>query len=354
MVDNARNATFFAALNTANGFCSYFRKIFDRLETVYIIKGGSGTGKSRFMKEVATAANEMGYSVENFLCSSDSTSLDGIIVKELDMAILDGTSPHIHEPTLIGAREHFIDFGAYLDGDILKRRKEEIEALSEAKSRRYKKIYEQLKAVKIYDDIIMNTALNTLEKEKLDKSVKKSAQFLKKSASYEKKFRIRSAVSCNGNITLNTYAKTAKKRFAIADVCGLGGIYLKNLLDKTDEEEIAVTVSYGPFFPELPDALYYPEAGISFYIGTEGDFEETVINMRRFVNDGKLRPYKPELRAISKLRRMSLRQTEYDFSCIRRLHSAVEEIYMSAMDFEAKEKMTKEFIDSKIKNRTAT
>lgn len=348
MVDNARNATFFAALNTANGFCSYFRNIFDRIGAVYIIKGGSGTGKSRFMKEVAEAANAKGYSVECFLCSSDPTSLDGIIIKELDMAVLDGTSPHIHEPTLIGARERFIDFSVYLDSNNLKQHKEEIEALLEAKSRRYQKVYEQLRAVKIYDDMIIRTAMNALDEEKLGKNIKKNALLLKKGERYDKAFRIRGALSCNGRITLNTYAKMAKKRFAIADICGLGGIYLKKLLDKTDEQGIAVTVSYGAFYPELPDALYYPDSEISFYVGAEGDFEESVINMRRFTDDEKLRPYKPELRAMSRLRRIALMQTEYDFSCIKRLHSSVEEIYIEAMDFASKEKMTKEFIKKKI------
>ncbi len=349
MINNTHGAAFFAALNTANGFCSYFREIFDKVETVYIIKGGSGTGKSRFMREVVAAANAKGYAVEEFLCSSDPGSLDGIIIKRLGIAVLDGTAPHVHEPTLVGAREKFLDFSMFLDCDKLKNSKDEIQALSAAKARRYNGIYDYLRAIKIYDSLIERAAMNAFEEEKLDKSVKKSMLWLHKGDSYLKNIRIRSAISCDGSITLNTYAKISKKRFAISDLCGLGGIYLKKLLDKTDEAGIAVTVSYDPFAPELPDALYYPDSNVSFYIGTEGDYDETLINMRRFVNDDMLRPYKPEIRALYRLRGGVLEQMNYDFSCIKRLHAAIEEIYSSAMCFDGKEKLTRDFINSVIR-----
>lgn len=348
MINNTHGAAFFAALNTANGFCSYFREIFDKVDTVYIIKGGSGTGKSRFMKEVAAAANAKGYLTEAFLCSSDPSSLDGIIVKKLGVAVLDGTAPHVHEPTLVGAREKFLDFSAFLDSDKLKPKREEIKALSAAKAKRYAGIYEYLKVIRVYDSLILRAAMAAFESEKLDKSVKKSMLSIEKGERYSKNIRIRSAVSCEGNIILNTYAKMAKKRFAISDLCGLGGIYLKRLLDRTDAAGISVTVSYDPFAPELPDALYYPDSGVAFYLGTEGDYDETVINMRRFVNDSTLRPYKPEIRALYRLRGEVVHQMDYDFSCVKRLHTALEEIYSAAMRFEGKEELTREFIKNVI------
>ena len=84
----AHGAAFFAAMNTAEGFKSYFREIFDEFENIYIIKGGPGTGKSRFMKEVACRAEEKGLSVERFYCSSDPTSLDAVAISELSAVFL--------------------------------------------------------------------------------------------------------------------------------------------------------------------------------------------------------------------------------------------------------------------------
>ncbi len=349
MIDNTRGAAFFAALNTADGFRSYFREIFDKIATVYIIKGGSGTGKSRFMREVSAAAQAKGYTVQSFLCSSDPSSLDGIIVNELNVAVLDGTAPHVHEPTLVGAREQFLDFSAFLNAELLKTQRSEIESLLSAKARRYAGVYQYLKAVKIYDDLIMRAVMNAFCEEKLDKAVKKSLLSVKKSESYEKNIRIRAAVGCGGTVTLSSYADMAKKRFAIADLCGLGGIYLKKLLKKTDEMGVSVTVSYSPFAPDTPDAIYYPDSDTSLYIGSEGYSDETVINMRRFVKDELLRPYKPEIRALYRLRADVIEQMNYDFAAVKRLHLATEEIYSRAMYFEGKEKLTADFIAEVIK-----
>jgi hypothetical protein len=49
---------YFAASNSKDGFVSYFHECFDRpeIEKLYIIKGAPGTGKSKFMKDVASLA----------------------------------------------------------------------------------------------------------------------------------------------------------------------------------------------------------------------------------------------------------------------------------------------------------
>ena len=58
----------FAASNSSSGFKSYYHEIFDKREhkRIYVIKGGPGTGKSRFMNEVSDAAYTQGYSVERY------------------------------------------------------------------------------------------------------------------------------------------------------------------------------------------------------------------------------------------------------------------------------------------------
>ena len=45
---------YFAASNTGAGFVNYFDRIFLQDERVYILKGGPGTGKSYFLRQVQT------------------------------------------------------------------------------------------------------------------------------------------------------------------------------------------------------------------------------------------------------------------------------------------------------------
>lgn len=83
--------------NTSKGFYSFYRYILGQEEAnrIICIKGGPGTGKSSLMKKVGAHFLDKGYLIEYHHCSSDNNSLDGVVIKELKVAILDGTSPHV-------------------------------------------------------------------------------------------------------------------------------------------------------------------------------------------------------------------------------------------------------------------
>ena len=90
----------FMGANSPIGFCSFFEEIYNPYKNhhPYIIKGGPGTGKSTLMKKVARKAEEKGYETELIYCSSDPQSLDGIIVKDIGVSVIDGTSPSTKRP----------------------------------------------------------------------------------------------------------------------------------------------------------------------------------------------------------------------------------------------------------------
>ena len=84
---------FFLGANTSKGFLSRYEQISknQKIKKLYVIKGGAGTGKSTIMKKVAEEYHKRGFQIERIHCSSDPDSLDGVIVEEKGMAILDGT-----------------------------------------------------------------------------------------------------------------------------------------------------------------------------------------------------------------------------------------------------------------------
>ncbi len=344
MDKNGHGGIWFAAMNTANGFKSFFPDIFGALERLFIIKGGPGTGKSRLMKEIVSEAEKRGCVTERFLCSSDPSSLDGIMIPSLSLGVIDGTAPHTYEASFPGAKENIIDLGAFWDRKKLADNFEIIEGIGGAKKRLYGAIYGYLSVIRRFDDMTYSMAEAALDNEKLENAVKRTAYHLGNGSTAEHTVRIRSAISTDGVITLGTYARAAEKRFAVLDICGISGIFMKKLLAETDVRGLKAYVSYDPFFPEYPDAVYYPERDTAFYVGSEGDFEERTINMRRFVNDIKLRPYKPRIRAAGRLRASVLSELEHDAASVKNLHIELERIYSEAMDFSAKEKFTKELI----------
>lgn len=83
--------------NTSKGFYSFYRYILKQNEArrIFCIKGGPGTGKSSLMKKIGSYFYDKGYDIEYHHCSSDNNSLDGVVIKPLNVALLDGTAPHV-------------------------------------------------------------------------------------------------------------------------------------------------------------------------------------------------------------------------------------------------------------------
>jgi len=103
---------YFLGGNTPQGFYSYYDYLIDseKVKKVYVIKGGPGTGKSTLMKSAAAWGEDNGYEVDYLHCSSDPSSLDGVII-DGDIAMVDGTSPHIVDPKNPGCVETIVNMG---------------------------------------------------------------------------------------------------------------------------------------------------------------------------------------------------------------------------------------------------
>lgn len=125
----------FAGSNSALGFYSLFDHILGpQARKVYLLKGGPGTGKSRFMEEIAAELGEAGAWQEQFYCSSDSHSLDAVSFPELGVAVIDATFPHALDAKWPGVRDELICLGQYWKGAELEGRRDEIMAAGEEKS----------------------------------------------------------------------------------------------------------------------------------------------------------------------------------------------------------------------------
>lgn len=146
---------FFAGSNTPLGFYSFFDQIIDlkQAHRFFILKGGPGTGKSTLMYAIAAELLNQGYDIEEFHCSSDAESLDGIAIPALKSAIVDGTAPHVLEPKYPGCGEQIIDLGQFWDQKALIRHRQEIVSLTNANKECYPRVYHYLRAAKeLYDD----------------------------------------------------------------------------------------------------------------------------------------------------------------------------------------------------------
>ena len=101
--------------NTPRGFYSYYNYILPqrKAEKIYCIKGGPGSGKSTLMKKTGEYFLEKGEDVDYLWCSSDPDSLDGILLPDRGVAVIDGTAPHVTDPVNPGAVDKIINLGMF-------------------------------------------------------------------------------------------------------------------------------------------------------------------------------------------------------------------------------------------------
>ena len=141
---------YFPGNNTPLGFFSNYKHILGQREAnkIVCIKGGPGTGKSTFMNRIAEYFASMDEDIDYLHCSADENSLDGIVLKDRRIAVIDGTSPHITDPVTPGAVDKIVNLGEFWDEEAIAVNKSEIIDLNEETSRWYRIAYNYLSAAK--------------------------------------------------------------------------------------------------------------------------------------------------------------------------------------------------------------
>jgi len=138
----------FMGATTADGFVAFYDQIADMydLEKLYILKGGSGIGKSTFMRKFADAfATE----ARDFLiCAGDPKSLDGVIIPARRVGIIDGTAPHIVDPKYPGVIDEIVNLGEFIDPSRVTADRATLAKLYAEKADHYKHATENLAAAR--------------------------------------------------------------------------------------------------------------------------------------------------------------------------------------------------------------
>ena len=340
---------YFAAANTAEGFVCYYDAIFSSLRKLYIVKGGPGTGKSRLMWDVANEAKNQNLSVELYFCSSDPHSLDGLVIPALSIGILDGTAPHVRDPAYPGVRDDIINLGEFWKSDLLNEHLIEIQDIIDEKNRKYVQTYHYLNAADKMDSLCRRMLLPAVLKDKMQHAAARSLRSLKSGDGLHCSVKLRSAISMRGIVTLDTYEHIAASVVYVRDKYHTGYLFLRDLIDILKEKKQEYTVSYTPLNPAYEDALYIPACDTS-YIVTESlpdslPQNAAVVNMDRFLDHEVVRANRAKLRFGRQCCDALMEGAISELSEIGRLHFTLEEIYISAMDFEKKEDYTKKLLN---------
>ena len=279
--------------NTSKGFVSYHDNIIsENRKQLYILKGMPGGGKSSLMNNIAERMLEKGYSIEYHHCPSDPKSIDGIVIEELKIAIVDGTPPHSIDPTYPGLTDKIIDLSEFIDSNILKVNVEDIIKAKKDNKTAYRKAFNYLKAAKIiqYEIIESNKMLMDFsEVNKITKELIKKIFAKEESNIVEEGFKTRhlfsGAITPEGYVDyIDTILEHISQIYYIGGNMGTGkSTILGRILEEAKIRNYHVEVYHDPLVSEKLESVFIKELDTIITSNINGNkYSQIEINLNEY------------------------------------------------------------------------
>ena len=319
----------FAGANTPDGFRSSYDTIADEknMERVYIIKGGSGTGKSTLMQRIGSAAEKRGEDCRYYLCGSDPDSLDCVVIGG-KIAVLDGTAPHVREMKIPGASSAIIDVSKFWDPAVLEPHRHELEERAALKSAAYASCTRWLAAADEVHGERLALAGSVFDEEKARGYIARLLGRLGKTEVGECRSLWSHAVTMKGRCRIGL--KEGSRTFTLTDYYGTAPVFLSLLCRILREKKIPHTVYCLPL-TNTPASVTLDRAGVTVSAYGEG----TAVNMKRFVTGPVPEGIRGRIRLTGEITESCLSAATDALKDAARHHFAMEAIYKPAMDFKA-------------------
>ena len=319
--------SYFASANSYNGFTSLFDEVFNscKFEKVFILKGGPGTGKSTFMKKMREEMIKINANINRFFCSSDTNSLDGIIIElnKKKIAFIDGTSPHERDATFVGVTDELVNLGESIDSNLLSSNREKIINISKEKSRYYKIAYKHLMIAGECDKQIYSTL------PKID--VKSASKYINKMPIMQDWIQLDEHFKIfNSSFGKNGYTRIEMKKDDKVNQVKIGGdwrlaeIFLRYLDSQTNQMNKNVFLS--PFNKDHIESIF-----INNYLFTIDNIDFNIDASDFFASHNTINE---ETKTIKKAHDDMLLEAKKYFSLASETHFQLEDIYQKCMNFD--------------------
>jgi hypothetical protein len=348
----AKIKNFYAGSNSSQGFYSLYDYAIKDLDRLYILKGGPGTGKSTFMRKIGLVMMDKGFDLEYLHCSSDNKSLDGIIIPDLKVGIVDGTAPHVIEPKYPGVVEKVIDLGAYRNDAFLSQYKNIIISLTKDIETNFNAAYKTMQEAKKIHLKREEIYVGAMSFEKADHVIQDLIRSIfgtpfeqENNPKVTKKFfgasTPKGAVNFIDNIT-----EDVTRRYIIKGRPGSGKSTLMKKIGSHAEAN-GLSVEYYPcaFDPQSMDMVIIPSLSVAVVDGTAPHvvdpyrLNDVVVDMFSLCMDTRVEEVQSEaLNDLNTSYKNKMTLATNFLSEAKRLHDRLEEFYQQSMDFEQVDK----------------
>lgn len=337
-------SSFFLGACTPQCFLSYADTLFDELSQLYIIKGGSGCGKSTFMRRIGAEAEARGLDVSYILCSSDPGSLDGVLLPALSVGFVDGTAPHVLEPRLCGGGANYLNFGEFYDEAGLRANAGEIRLAQRENAAQYPHVIACLAAA----DRVLESVRAEIAAPRYAEEMDAIAQCLALSAlrPVGDKPRIRQrfleAVTPEGGwFCAETPAALCRRVYVLRDDYLLAPQLLNALLQRAEALGHECIVCHSPLQPkDAPAHLLIPTADAAFVCDSEARPYEGEAFCRIDLSSTLPPALRTELQFCLDTTHTLLKQAVSHMHRAKHCHDRVEELCRPFVDFSGVDRLT--------------
>lgn len=348
---------YYAGGNTAKGFVNLFDTNLRSLRKIFILKGGPGTGKSTLMKKIGIFWVDKGYNIEYLHCSADNDSIDGVINTVLKIGIVDGTAPHIIEPTAPGAKEEYLNLGIAWDSSKLEPYVEKILDLNSRIKECYENAYSYYaKALKVHDEW-EKIYISNMNFEKADVLAQKVINLMLNNKKLNKKsqvnHRFMGAATPNGPIDfIENLTNTVSKRYFLKGRPGSGkSTLLKKLAKEANSRGFDIEVYHCGFDANSLDMIILRELSICIFDSTSPheyfpsrDNDEIVDMYKELITPGTDEKYVDTINVIKLRYKSNISIGTSYLKKANAMHAELEKYYINAMDFDKLDKIKENLI----------
>jgi len=352
---------FFLGANAPVGFTSLYAALVDPYtdDTLHIIKGGPGCGKSSFMAHIARKITQAGLDVEHIHCTAAPDSLDAIYIPALKTAYVDGTAPHVIEPLYPAVMEQYLNLGEFYDVDALKPKKAEVIE----KYRAYKALY-----ARAYDCIasahrIIREVANYIVDDSVITAVKKRTKGIiareigkKRGGTGGVTRRFLSALTYQGYVSrFDTVATLAARIYHLDNTLGLAHHMLTDLSEAAVAAGLDCILCPAPLNPERVEHLFIPDLSLAFissdYLAPYDGPAYRHIRLDAMADGERLRGYKTKLRFLKKIFGILIDESVSTLAEAKAVHDELEAIYNPHVDFDGVYQLADRHVDDLLRER---
>ena len=347
---------FFLSANTPAGFVSEFKSLcpVNSSKKCYILKGPPGCGKSGILKKIAAKASEKYENVERIHCSSNSDSLDGVIIKDLNISFVDGTSPHCVEPLCPISQHMVISLYDGCDENLLSENREEISSLVLKKQALCEKCRRLLMSTEEFYRDNYSIAENFTDITKIyaqtHRIIKSEFKPVRPYAGVEEK-RFFSVLTGDGiSYFPQTIKVLADKVYLLQDEYG---VFSNIMLSAVRNHALycgyhIISCRCSAASSEKLEHIFIPELSLAFVCSNKyHDLDLTpyrIINSRRYTNNTLLKENRRHLSFNKRSVAQILQKSTDIMEEIQRTHNEIEKIYGSAMDYSKTEEVSEKLL----------